>query len=184
MTMPRRIALAAVLLAAGLLYQVSPAAAMIAMSWSLESRVDPATGDKSCLITSLGGDITARLSLDKDYTTIWSVMIGFDNQPGSVRYLRIDGEVFQNAEASFQGDVAVDIVARLITPTPGFRMDRGPQRDPARRPLRRRQLRRQGVAVRSLAVGIEHLRRRPWEVESSGPSNGSCWNSRRAWSPT
>ncbi len=120
MTMPRRIALAAVLLVAGLLYQASPAAAMIAMSWSLESRVDPATGDKSCLITSLGGDITARLSLDKDYTTIWSVMVGFDNQPGSVRYLRIDGEVFQNAEASFQGDVAVDIVARLITPTPGL----------------------------------------------------------------
>ena len=120
MTMPRRIALAAVLLVAGLLYQASPAAAMIAMSWSLESRVDPATGDKSCLITSLGGDITARLSLDKDYTTIWSVMVGFDNKPGSVRYLRIDGEVFQNAEASFQGDVAVDIVARLITPTPGL----------------------------------------------------------------
>ena len=115
MTMSRRIALAAVLSVAGLLSQASPAAAMIAMSWSLESRVDPATGDKSCLITSLGGDITARLSLDSQAKTMtWSVMIGFGNQPGSVRYLRIDGEVFQNAEASFQGDVADDIVARLI----------------------------------------------------------------------
>ncbi len=121
MTMPLRVALAAVPLAAGLLYQVPQAAAMIAMSWTLESRVNPATGDKSCLITSLGGDITARMSLDsQDYTTIWSVMVGFDNQPGSVRYLRIDGEVFRNAEASFQGDVADDIVARLITPIPGL----------------------------------------------------------------
>ncbi len=122
MTISPRVALAAVLLVAALLcYGPRPAAAMIAMSWTLESRVDPATGDKSCLITSLGGDITARMSLDsQDYTTIWSVMVGFDNQPGSVRYLRIDGEVFQNAEASFQGDVADDIVARLITPTPGL----------------------------------------------------------------
>ena len=121
MTISPRVALAAALLVAALLYQAPHAAAMIAMSWTLESKVDPATGDKSCLITSLGGDITARMSLDsQEYTTIWSVMIGFDNQPGSVRYLRIDGEVFQNAEASFQGDVADDIVARLITPIPGL----------------------------------------------------------------
>lgn len=121
MTLPPRIALAAVLSVAALLYQAPRADAMIAMSWTLESKVDPATGGKSCTISSLGGDITAHLSLDpQNKTAIWTVMIGFDNQPGSVRYLRIDGKPFQTAEVSFQGPEADDIVARLITPTPGL----------------------------------------------------------------
>ena len=120
MTMSRG-ALSAVLLAAALLCFGPRPAVALAMSWTLESRVDPATGDKSCKVISLGGDITAHLAPEgQEKTMTWSVMIGFDNQPGSVRYLRIDGKVFQNAEASFQGAEAVDIVARLVTPSPGL----------------------------------------------------------------
>ena len=45
-----------------------------------------------------------------------AVVIGFDNQPGSIRYLRINRTYNQNAEAGFLGAQAEQIVEALKRP--------------------------------------------------------------------
>ena len=112
-----RFALAAVLAVAVLLIHMPRSAAIISMSWRLESMVDANSGEKICRVISLGDDVTARLNENPDgVEAAWSVMVGVDNQPGSVRYLRINRKIFQTAEPSFVGDDAADIVALLKDP--------------------------------------------------------------------
>ncbi len=98
---------------AGLLRQV----AGVPMAWRIERVADPASGDRSCLVISMGGDLRARLSEEgRAKAAAWSLSVGFDNQPGSLRYLRIGKRYFQSAEESFRGAEAEEIVERLKSP--------------------------------------------------------------------
>ncbi len=97
----------------GLLRQI----AGVPMAWRIERVADPASGDKTCLVISMGGEVRARLSEEgRAKAAAWSLSVGFDNQPGSLRYLRIGKRYFQNAEESFRGAEAEEIVARLKRP--------------------------------------------------------------------
>lgn len=117
------VALAA-LAVTGLLYQAPrpvavTAVAVIPMAWRVERMIEPDSGLETCRVVSLGGDVVARLSREhwgQGSEAVWSVMVGVDNVPGSLRYLRIDRKIFQTAEPSFRGDDAADIVARLKVP--------------------------------------------------------------------
>ncbi len=98
---------------AGLLRQI----AGIPMAWRIERVTDPASGDKSCSVISIGGDVSARLFKERrGKAAAWSLSVGFANQPGSLRYLRIGKRYFQSAEASFRGAEAEEIVERLKLP--------------------------------------------------------------------
>ena len=89
----------------------------IAMAWRIDREIGAASGDKICLVISLGRDVIARLSKEpRAKTAAWSVTIGFDNQPGSLRYLRINKTIFQTDKDSFRGTEAKEIVALLKSP--------------------------------------------------------------------
>ena len=91
--------------------------AVIPMSWRVERVIEPDSGHKACRVLSLGGDVIAILSRSRRRPeAAWSVTIGVDNRPGSLRYLRIEEKIFQTAEPSFRGAAAADIVARLKAP--------------------------------------------------------------------
>ncbi len=98
---------------AGLLRQI----AAIPMAWRIERVVGPESGDKSCFVISSGGDVRARLFKERRAkAAAWSLRVGFANQPGSLRYLRIGKRYFQSAEESFRGAEAEEIVERLKSP--------------------------------------------------------------------
>ena len=89
----------------------------IPMAWRIERVADAASGDKSCSVISTGGDVSARLFKEaRAKAAAWSLSVGFDNQPGSLRYLRIGKRYFQSAEDSFRGAEAEEIVERLKSP--------------------------------------------------------------------
>ena len=98
---------------AGLLRQI----AGIPMAWRIERHAGSASGDKSCFVISSGGEVSARLFKERRAkAATWSLRVGFDNQPGSLRYLRINKRYFQTAEESFRGAEAEEIVERLKSP--------------------------------------------------------------------
>ena len=89
----------------------------IPMSWHITQDVGSESGQKSCAITSLGHDVTARLTETPDAgKPAWSVRVGFDNQPGSLRYLRINEKYYTTDQESFIGAEAEEIVRRLSAP--------------------------------------------------------------------
>ena len=91
--------------------------AKIPMSWAVEQVIDSATGDRLCLVVSLGRDVTARLTQERGaVTAAWTVIVGYENSPGSLRYLRIGRSVYTSDEPSFRGGEAEEIVARLSSP--------------------------------------------------------------------
>ncbi len=117
MSIAPKFALAAALAVAVLLTQAPRPAAMISMSWRVVSNIDQDSGEKTCRVISLGDDVTARLSLKSSGgEPVWSVTVGFDNQPGSLRYLRIKRELYQTDKPLFSGSDAAAIVALLKTP--------------------------------------------------------------------
>ena len=90
---------------------------VIPMAWRVDRETDVASGDRSCFLTSWGGDVIVRLHKPrKAKAAMWSVMIGFDSQPGSVRYLRINRKYFTTAEQDFRGAEADEIVKLLKSP--------------------------------------------------------------------
>ena len=87
------------------------------MAWRIDREVDPATGDRSCIVISLGGNVSARLFKERRAKTAsWSVRVGRDNQPGSLRYLRIERRYFQTDQPDFRGAEADAIVELLKSP--------------------------------------------------------------------
>ena len=89
----------------------------VPMTWRVERRSGPEAGAKSCRVISLGGNVTALLTKPRGARAgTWSVRVGYDNQPGSLRYLRIDKKYFQTDRPSFRGGDAAEIVALLKTP--------------------------------------------------------------------
>ena len=106
-----RIFLAVVLAVAG------QQAAAIPMAWRVERASDPAMGGRSCALVATFGAVTARLATTPGAPQPdWSVTIGFDNQPGSLRYLRVDEAIFTSARERFEGAEAAEIVAHLKAP--------------------------------------------------------------------
>ena len=90
---------------------------VIPMAWRVERENDAASEDRSCFLISWGSDVIVRLHKpNQAKAATWSVMIGFDNQPGSVRYLRINRKYFTTAEQGFRGTEAEEIVKLLKTP--------------------------------------------------------------------
>ncbi len=90
---------------------------VIAMTWRIDRQDDAASGDRSCFVISWRGDVIVRLHKPRQATAAtWSVMIGADSQPGSVRYLRINRKYFTTAEQGFRGTEADEIVQLLKTP--------------------------------------------------------------------
>ena len=87
------------------------------MAWRIDREIDPVTGDRSCAVISFGGHVSARLVKERRAKTAsWSVRVGRDNQPGSLRYLRIDRRYFQTDEPDFRGAEADAIVGLLKSP--------------------------------------------------------------------
>lgn len=92
-------------------------AAAIPTAWRLERASDPATAARSCALVSSFGDVTARLIKPPGAEkATWSVAVGFDNQPGSLRYLRINKAIYTTDQERFSGAEAAEIVARLKAP--------------------------------------------------------------------
>ncbi len=92
-------------------------ASAVPMSWHRERRMNLASGDRSCFVISRGGEVSASLLRERQAkTATWSVRVGIDNQPGSVRYLRINKRYFQTIHQSFRGSDAVEIVELLRSP--------------------------------------------------------------------
>ncbi len=90
---------------------------VIPMAWRVDREDDAASGDRSCFLISWGGDVIVRLHKPRQAkAAAWSVMMGFDSQPGSVRYLRINRKYFTTAEQGFRGAEADEIVQLLKSP--------------------------------------------------------------------
>ncbi len=89
----------------------------IPMSWAVEHGIDSATGDRICLVVSRGRDVTARLAQESGArTATWTVIVGHDNSPGSLRYLRIGKAYYTSDRPSFRGGEAKEIMGRLRSP--------------------------------------------------------------------
>ncbi len=87
------------------------------MIWQVERNPGSAPGTRNCAVISRGGDVVARLCEPRQGPPpVWSVVVGFDNQPGSLRYLRINDRYFTSDAPSFHGSEADAIVALLETP--------------------------------------------------------------------
>jgi hypothetical protein len=90
---------------------------VIAMTWRVVRENDTASGERICTLISWGRDVSLRLHKpNQAKAPVWSVMVGFDNQPGSVRYLRINRKYFTTAERAFRGAEAEEIVQLLKSP--------------------------------------------------------------------
>ena len=90
---------------------------VIPMAWRVDREDGAESGDRSCFLISWGGDVIVRLHKPRNAeAATWSVMIGFDSQPGSVRYLRINRKYFTTAEQGFRGTEADEIVQLLKSP--------------------------------------------------------------------
>jgi len=91
--------------------------AAVPMVWHVERLAGSASDHRSCSVISRGGEVTARLlETGQVQPPAWSVVVGFDNQPGSLRYLRINDSYFTSDEPLFHGAEAEAIVALLKSP--------------------------------------------------------------------
>jgi hypothetical protein len=90
---------------------------VIAMTWRVVRESDSASGARICTLISWGRDVSLRLHKpNRAKAPVWSVTVGFDNQPGSVRYIRINRKYFTTAEQAFRGAEAEEIVQLLKSP--------------------------------------------------------------------
>ncbi len=95
--------------------------AALPMAWRVERDAGAAQGGRSCAVVALTGELRARLAEPEEGVPgasgpAWTVGVGVGNQPGSLRYLRVEKRIFQTAEERFEGAEAAEIVARLKLP--------------------------------------------------------------------
>ena len=89
----------------------------ISMTWRIHRETGSASGHKSCLVIARGGDVIVRLFKERQAKTrTWSVRVGLDTQPGSLRYLRMNTRYFETDQQSFRGTEADEIVELLKSP--------------------------------------------------------------------
>ena len=92
-------------------------AAALPMAWRVERELGAGPGARACVVVALTGEVRARLSEPAaGGAAAWTVRLGVDNQPGSLRYLRLGKRIFQTAEERFDGAAAAEIVAWLKRP--------------------------------------------------------------------
>lgn len=92
-------------------------AAALPMAWRVEREDGDGPGARACVVAALTGELRARLAEpEAGGAAAWTVRVGVDNQPGSLRYLRLGKRIFQTAEERFDGAEAAEIVARLKRP--------------------------------------------------------------------
>ncbi len=102
---------------ASLLISLLVPAAALPMAWRVEREDGAGPGARACVVVALTGDVRVRLSEpEAGGAASWTVRVGADNQPGSLRYLRLGKRIFQTAEERFEGTEAAEIVARLKRP--------------------------------------------------------------------
>jgi hypothetical protein len=110
-----RIAMIMIALALGIL--PAEGASELQMIWRVQKVGQLPPEDKSCFVASLGNDIVARLSRDTgDDELSWSIFVGYDNSPNSLRYLRVGREIYVTDEEFFRGPEAEEIVLLLKNP--------------------------------------------------------------------
>ncbi len=91
--------------------------AAVPMTWHIERNTGSASGQRLCSVISLGGDVSARLLKEGPAgDAAWSVAVGFDSQPGSLGYLRVNRKYYTTDKPSFRGAEAAEIVALLKSP--------------------------------------------------------------------
>jgi hypothetical protein len=92
--------------------------AALPMAWRVEREPGDGPGTRACAVVALTGEVRVRLTEAKSGgAAAWAVWVGVDNQPGSLRYLRVGKRIFQTAEERFDGAEAAEIVARLKLPS-------------------------------------------------------------------
>ncbi len=92
-------------------------AATLPMAWRVAREPGDGSGGRACAVVSLTGELRARLAEPEEGgVAAWAVRVGVGNQPGSLRYLRIDTRIFQTDRVRFEGAEAAEIVARLKRP--------------------------------------------------------------------
>ncbi len=108
--------------------------AAIPMTWYVARDAGGGAGQKNCAVISLGNDVTAQLDEAPEAgKPVWSVRVGFDNHPGSLRYLRINEAYYTTDQESFTGAEAEEIVQHLKSPGEfAFEWAKGPEH--AKRP--------------------------------------------------
>ncbi len=86
-----------------LISMLLPAAAL-PMAWRVEREPGDGPGTRACAVVALTGEVRVRLTEAKSGgAAAWAVWVGVDNQPGSLRYLRVGKRIFQTAEERFDG---------------------------------------------------------------------------------
>ncbi len=89
----------------------------ISMIWHIERERDPQSRPQSCAVVSRTGEVVARLEVSGQVgEATWTVRVGLDTQPGSLRYLRVERRIFTTDRESFRGAEAGEIVALLKAP--------------------------------------------------------------------
>ncbi len=97
--------------ATGLLHAIKA----IPMTWRIDRRAAGSDDMKSCILATWRGAVTLRLQA-VGAGAVWTVTIGVDSEPKSLRYLRVNRKIFTSQDPSFVGGEAADIVARLKEP--------------------------------------------------------------------
>ncbi len=95
--------------------------AALPMAWRVERVLGEGAAGRVCVVATLTGEVRARLAEPEDggpgeSEPVWTVGVGVDNQPGSLRYLRLGKLIFQTDREHFDGAEAAEIVARLKLP--------------------------------------------------------------------
>lgn len=92
-------------------------AAALPMAWRIEREAGSGPDERACTVVSMTGEVRARLAEpDEGGAAAWVVRVGVDNQPGSLRYLRVGKRIFQTDQERFDGAEAAEMVARLKRP--------------------------------------------------------------------
>ncbi len=82
-------------------------------AWTVERAKLP-RGGKACVVVSTGHHVrVVLLRITAVSRTQVHVKVGFENQPGSLRYLRVGRKIFQTARDRFTGREAAYIVKQL-----------------------------------------------------------------------
>lgn len=92
-------------------------AAALDMTWHMERHVSLSSGDRVCRIVSIDGAVNLLMTSGRsDPQPVITVHVGSGSRPGSLRYLRVNGAIFQTAGDAFAGAEAAAILEALKAP--------------------------------------------------------------------
>lgn len=89
-----------------------------APGWTTSRETGAASGNQSCFVHSPGFDVMVHYFKHPSRAApLLSVLVGYDNYPGSFQYLAIDGQRFSTSDESFRGNEAAEIIAAIRSGT-------------------------------------------------------------------